>query len=326
VRRVNRYAVFQTQLLITFGVAGCELTGGVLQMIEPIMYFGIGYLFALLLALAIAPHVHRRAVRLTMRRLEAAIPRSMAEIQADKDLQRAEFAMSTRRLEMSVEQLNYESGRQRAEIGRKADVINRLKIEHDAKDVEIVLLKAKLDAVAGRVAYSDNEVDTTASGRLPYITPTVALQRLVIVAVVIAIATAGPVIAGEITASEARSSIIGKLFSYTCFDRTHGTARVYPDGSVVGSIQFQGAGPDRYAAMPAGTLRVDGERVCASLRGLIVQPCFNLERTSVDSFRGSVQGLNLAYCDFTQFKAHTDVRDRKRSVQRRPEIQAVEKK
>ena len=72
-------------------------------MIEPIMYFGLGFLAATLLALIIMPFVHGRAERLTTRRLEAAIPVSMAEIQADKDQLRAEFAMSTRRLEMSVD-------------------------------------------------------------------------------------------------------------------------------------------------------------------------------------------------------------------------------
>ena len=69
------------------------------QMIESIMYFGIGFLLAALSVLIVAPLVHDRAVRLTMRRVEATIPLSMAELQADKDLQRAEFAMSTRRLE-----------------------------------------------------------------------------------------------------------------------------------------------------------------------------------------------------------------------------------
>ena len=72
-------------------------------MIEPIMFFGLGFLAASLLGLIIVPFVHGRAVRLTVRRLEAATPLSMAEIQADKDQLRAEFAMSTRRLEMSVE-------------------------------------------------------------------------------------------------------------------------------------------------------------------------------------------------------------------------------
>jgi hypothetical protein len=78
-------------------------------MIEPIMYFGIGFLVAALLGLLFVPLVHNRAVRLTMRRLEAATPLSIAEIRADKDQLRAEFAMSTRRLEMSVAQLKTKS-------------------------------------------------------------------------------------------------------------------------------------------------------------------------------------------------------------------------
>ena len=39
-------------------------------MIEAIMYFGIGFLLATLVAVALVPFVHSRAVRLTMRRLE----------------------------------------------------------------------------------------------------------------------------------------------------------------------------------------------------------------------------------------------------------------
>jgi hypothetical protein len=74
-------------------------------MIESSMYFGIGLLFGALIGLVLIPLVHARAVRLTTRRLEAVLPESMAEVQAEKDLLRAEFAMSTRRLEMTVEQL-----------------------------------------------------------------------------------------------------------------------------------------------------------------------------------------------------------------------------
>ena len=99
------------------------------QMIELIMYFGIGFLLAALSVLVVAPLVHGRAERLTMRRLEATIPLSMAEVQADKDLQRAEFAMSTRRLEMKVERFRTNSAGQLAELGRKGDAINRLKVE-----------------------------------------------------------------------------------------------------------------------------------------------------------------------------------------------------
>ena len=51
------------------------------------------------------PAVWRRAVRLTKKRIEAATPMTMAEFRADKDQLRAEFALSTRRLEMNVEAL-----------------------------------------------------------------------------------------------------------------------------------------------------------------------------------------------------------------------------
>ena len=112
-------------------------------MIEPIMYFGIGFLVAALIGLVVVPLVHGRAVRLTMRRLEAAAPLSMAEIQADKDQLRAEFAMSTRRLEMSVEQLKTKSTSQLAELGKKGDAINRLKVELGEKTATIFAMEAR---------------------------------------------------------------------------------------------------------------------------------------------------------------------------------------
>jgi hypothetical protein len=107
-----------------------------------------------------------------------------------------------------------------------------------------------------------------------------------------------PAVAREMTASEARQFVVGHLFSYKCFDGTRGVARVHRDGSVVGSIRFQSGGLTRYTALLPDTLRVEGGRVCMSLRGT-VQSCFNLERTDANSFHGSVAGLSFAYCDFT---------------------------
>src|SRR5476651_231437 len=109
-------------------------------MIEPIMYFGIGFLVAALIGLVVVPLVHARAVRLTMKRLEAVTPMSMAEIQADKDQLRAEFAMSTRRLEMSVEQMKTKTTSQLAEIGKKSEGIGRLKLELGEKTAALLEL------------------------------------------------------------------------------------------------------------------------------------------------------------------------------------------
>src|SRR5215469_11323274 len=112
-------------------------------MIEAIMYFGIGFLCASLLGLVIIPLVHNRAVRLTHRRVEAATPLSIAEIQADKDQLRAEFAMATRRLELSIEQLKARSTGQLSELGRQAEAITLLKSDLDERNAAIMGLEAR---------------------------------------------------------------------------------------------------------------------------------------------------------------------------------------
>ncbi len=127
-------------------------------MVEPIMFFGIGFLFAALIGLIIIPFVQARAVRLTMRRLEAATPLSMAEIQADKDQLRAEFAMSTRRLEMSVEQMKTKTTSQLAELGKKSDAINRLKMELGEKTATIFALEARDRALKDQLRATEEEL------------------------------------------------------------------------------------------------------------------------------------------------------------------------
>jgi chromosome segregation ATPase len=129
-------------------------------MIEPIMYLAIGFLVAMLLGLTIVPLVHNRAVRLTTRRMEAATPLSMAEIQADKDQLRAEFAMSARRLEMSVDQLKHKTTSQLAELGKKTDAINRMKLELGEKNATIFSLEAREKAVKEQLRATEEEFAT----------------------------------------------------------------------------------------------------------------------------------------------------------------------
>src|SRR5215470_5481416 len=123
---------------------------GFAQMIEPMMYMGIGFLFAALIGVAVVPLVHDRAVRLTTRRLQAALPQSMKEIQADRDLLRAEFAMSTRRLEMNLEHLKDKSTNHVVELSKRDDVINRLKLQRDMLRVDVIALNAQLETTKKR--------------------------------------------------------------------------------------------------------------------------------------------------------------------------------
>lgn len=116
-------------------------------MVEPIMYMAIGFLVSMLIGLMIFPLVHNRAVRLTTKRLQDAAPVSLAEIQADKDQLRAEFAVAARRLEMLVEQHKSKTTSQAAEIGKKTDAINRMKIELGDKTAAIFALQAREQAL-----------------------------------------------------------------------------------------------------------------------------------------------------------------------------------
>jgi chromosome segregation ATPase len=137
-------------------------------VIEGILLFALGFLAAALLALMIAPAVWNRAVTLTRRRIEASVPLTLNEIQADKDQLRAEFAMSTRRLEMSIEELREKAAGQVIEIGRKRDELARLTEESRERIRSIEELKlgaadlqAQLKEREDRLAKTNARLDET---------------------------------------------------------------------------------------------------------------------------------------------------------------------
>jgi chromosome segregation ATPase len=133
-------------------------------MVEPMMYFGIGFLAAALFAVLFIPLVHNRAVRLTTRRLDAATPLSIGEIRADKDQLRAEFAMSTRRLELSVEQMKTKATAQLAELGKKTDAVNQLKKELDERTAAMFALEARHKSLQEQIRTTEQELELKSSG------------------------------------------------------------------------------------------------------------------------------------------------------------------
>ena len=107
-----------------------------------------------------------------------------------------------------------------------------------------------------------------------------------------------PALAGMMNADEARRFVNGKVFAFTCFDGTRGAGRIMDDLGAAGSVQFSGSGPIRHVRLPGNTLQIRGQAVCASIKGLPFEPCFNLDKRDDRSFRGSVSGMGFAYCDF----------------------------
>ena len=115
---------------------------------------------------------------------------------------------------------------------------------------------------------------------------------------VFAASVAMPAMAGSMNADEARKFVAGKVFAFTCFDGTRGAGRVFDDGGAAGAVQFSGSGPARNMRLPGNTLQVRGQAICASIKGLPFEPCFNLVKNDERSFRGAVSGMGFAYCDF----------------------------
>lgn len=124
------------------------------------------------------------------------------------------------------------------------------------------------------------------------------LLRIVAGALVAGVTVSSALAGSTMNPQEARHFVAGKLFAFTCFDGTRGAGRIMHDGSVSGSVQIGGSGPVRHARLPVNTIQVRSNAVCASLKGLPFDPCFNLEKTDEASFRGSVSGMSFAYCSF----------------------------
>src|SRR5690606_24339152 len=143
------------------------------MLIENMMYFALGLLVAGLLALVIMPAVWKRAVRLTKRRIEAATPITLSEFRADKDQLRAEFALTTRRLEMNVETLRKRLAEQlsdanlkRAELGalvaereKHASVVSELESREIDLRARIIELEKENADLAQRLRMREREIE-----------------------------------------------------------------------------------------------------------------------------------------------------------------------
>jgi len=116
-------------------------------LVQPILFFLLGFLCAVFLVALIAPAYRRRAVTLTRRRIESALPLTLAEIQADKDRLRAEHAMSVRKLEMDVKALREKAAGQVVEIANVRKALTNLEAKHEGQGREFAELAARHAAI-----------------------------------------------------------------------------------------------------------------------------------------------------------------------------------
>jgi chromosome segregation ATPase len=130
-------------------------------VLESGLFFILGFLCAMLLALLVAPAIWRRAVALTRKRIESAVPLSVNEMRGEKDRLRAEFAMTQRRLEKSVDELKAKSAEQLIDINRRRDEMNKLEETALERNVEIEALQAQSKKLRDDLASREDELSET---------------------------------------------------------------------------------------------------------------------------------------------------------------------
>jgi len=118
--------------------------------IEPLMYFGVGFFTATLMAIGFFPFALNRAVRLTTRRVMSSIPRSLSEARAEQDSARAIFAVAVRKLEIRTETLVARVTALSAQLGQQFTINSKLKEALDEKSKLVAALETREGAQISR--------------------------------------------------------------------------------------------------------------------------------------------------------------------------------
>ncbi len=122
------------------------------------LVFVLGFLSAGFIALIVAPMVWRRAVALTRRRIEASVPLTLTEIQADKDRMRAEFAMATRRLEINFKNFREKAAAQIVEINRNREELKQLMAERTERHEALTRLEVQAGEIRAELRRREDEL------------------------------------------------------------------------------------------------------------------------------------------------------------------------
>jgi len=128
-------------------------------MSEAIVDLGIGFLFAVLIAVGIIAAIRARAGRAAVLHLPAKPPPVMSAIEADMDQVHSQIAVATRRLEICVEQMKARTTSQLAEIGKTSETVGRLKAELAEKNATLAALLDKERATGIRLRATEAELE-----------------------------------------------------------------------------------------------------------------------------------------------------------------------
>jgi hypothetical protein len=184
-------------------------------LVLPLMYAGIGFLMAALIALAVSPAVYNRAERLTIRRLKRNVPKDEQQWRAREDRLRAHHATETQELERRLNRLRETAALRGADLGRRSAEANHLKLalaeketalarlQDDDAERTIAALQAEIAGLTGAVESRTHLIDRQ---QHDIMTLTAQLDRIARTTVDMPEAALAPPVIASMSEPEARSA------------------------------------------------------------------------------------------------------------------------
>jgi DNA repair exonuclease SbcCD ATPase subunit len=122
------------------------------------MLVALGFVAALMVGLLVIRGLWSYAVGLGRRRVERRAPSHIAELKADRDRLKAEFAMQGRRLQLRLDDLKTRMAEQMAEASRNRNRIEQLASELGRRDEEISKRDAEIEALRAQAESLEREL------------------------------------------------------------------------------------------------------------------------------------------------------------------------
>ena len=139
-----------------------------MPQLETILWFGLGFAVASLIALFLGRSAWRSGVRLGARRMQRKVPGTVSELQTERDSMRAENAMMARKLEVRMGEMKARLAEQAAEVSRHrnrieilaADLAQRNKADAGLH-AEIARLQEQISTYDGVISQRTDSVSMT---------------------------------------------------------------------------------------------------------------------------------------------------------------------
>jgi hypothetical protein len=122
-------------------------------------------------------------------------------------------------------------------------------------------------------------------------------MRTTLIAAVLSLA-AVPAGAKELSPDEIRKALIGASLSFSCLDRTSGTARYNANGTASATLRIP-TGDTFETEKVTGQVKVtDDDGICVLFKGEV--GCFRVTQTGANRYRATLAAGPRFWCDFTR--------------------------